>query len=220
MGKNKLARFKESESFPRFFQYKYQDIINHRFPYKGKWHEEVFKNSNPITLEVGCGRAEYTTGLARQNPDKNYIGIDRKGARLWRGGKTMVEENLINVAFIRTNIDFINFFFEKNEVDEIWLTFPDPQPKREKRRLTHPFYLEKYKSFLKPGAVIHLKTDSLELHLWTKEILEQNRHPVYDSSLDIYKDGLMGPVTEIKTTYEKKFLAEGKTITYLKFGLK
>ena len=218
MGKDKLRRFEETKHFPNFFQYSY-DEVRTGFPYQGKWHQKIFKNENPIVLEVGCGRAEYTTGLAQRFPNKNFIGIDRKGARLWKGGKTMLEEKLDNVGFIRTNIDLIDYFFGPNEVDEIWITFPDPQPKKERRRLTHTFYLDKYRKFLKPNAIIHLKTDSQELHEWTKEQLLDLAYPIFEASTDIYKENFTGPLTEIQTTYEKLFLKEGKTITYLRFGI-
>ncbi len=216
MGKGKLRKFEENKTFPNFFQPTLEEVMK-GLPQKGQWHQEVFKNENPIVLEVGCGKGEYTTGLAERFPAKNFIGIDIKGARMWTGGKTMVEKNLRNVAFVRTRIEFIENVFGKDEIDEIWITFPDPQPKKERHRLTHPRFLKKYRSFSKPGVHIHLKTDSRELHEYTKDVIEKLQLPLLEQSTDIYAGGFEGPLTEIKTHYEKMFTRKGKTITYLHF---
>ena len=218
MGKGKHKKFEETKTFPNFFQPSMEEVIN-SIPQKGNWHEDVFKNNNPIVLEVGCGKGEYTTGLAENTPDKNFIGIDIKGARLWKGGKTMLEKNLKNVAFVRTRIEYINYIFDTGEIDEIWITFPDPQPKKERNRLTHPRFLEKYRAFSKPNVIIHLKTDSQELYTYTKAIIDEYKLPLLNYSTDIYKDELEGPLTEIQTHYENLFSKKGKTITYLKFML-
>lgn len=218
MGKGKLQKFEETKSFPNFFQPTLEEAMR-GLPQKGKWHQEVFKNDNPIVLEVGCGKGEYTTGLAERFPGKNFVGIDIKGARMWTGGKIMVEKNLRNVAFVRTRIEFIDNVFGKDEIDEIWITFPDPQPKKVRHRLTHPRFLEKYRRFSKAGVHVHLKTDSQELHIYTKEVIEELKLPLLEQSTDIYSDGFEGPLTEIKTHYEKMFTQKGKTITYLHFLL-
>ena len=164
MGHHKLERFAENLTFPNLFQVSYEMLKEEGFPKKGKWHEH-FGNNNPITLELGCGKGDYTISLARIHPERNFIGVDIKGARLWRGAKTAVEEKMQNVAFIRTRIELIENFFDADEVSEIWITFPDPQPKKEFKRLTCERFLNYYKHFLQPGSPIHLKTDSLELHV-------------------------------------------------------
>jgi tRNA (guanine-N7-)-methyltransferase len=218
VGKGKHKKFEETKTFPNFFQPTLEEVIKD-IPQKGNWHKDVFKNDHPIVLEVGCGKAEYTTGLAEKTPGKNFIGIDIKGARLWRGGKTMLEKGLQNVAFVRTRIEYIDHIFDTNEIDEIWITFPDPQPKKERNRLTHPRFLKMYRSFSKPGVIVHLKTDSQELHEYTKEVIDNLKLPLLKISSDIYRDNLPGPLTEIQTHYEKLFSKKGKLITYLQFRL-
>jgi tRNA (guanine-N7-)-methyltransferase len=174
-------------------------------------------------LELGCGKGEYTVGLGTTHPDGNFLGIDIKGARMWRGAKTATEMGLRNVGFLRTRIEFINSFFGPGEVSEIWITFPDPQLKkgREKKRLTSPVFLALYSQFLAPGGVIHLKTDSRELHDYTRRVIAANDLPCESASTDIYGEGLPAtdPALTIKTTYERRFLDEGKPITYLRFRL-
>ena len=225
MGKNKLARFAENKILPNVIQPTREEALE-GFELKGKWHEEVFKNENPIVLELGCGKGEYTVGLAKAFPQKNFIGIDIKGARFWFGAKEAVEKNLKNAAFLRTQIELVDYFFGENEVDEIWITFPDPQIKyrRTKHRLTHPDFLERYKKILKPGGIIHLKTDSEFLHGYTLGYLQGAGHEILTAHHDIYGALEYEPGTpllrEVRTYYEELFSAKGKTITYIKFRLK
>ncbi len=221
MGKNKLEKFAENATFRHVIQ---PDLVEARFsdhPIKGKWRDQVFGNQNPIILELGCGKGEYTVELGRANRDKNFIGVDIKGARLWRGAKTSQQEQLTNVAFLRTRIEFINRYFATDEVDEIWITFPDPQMKtrRAKNRLTHSTFLSRYQQFLKHNSVVHLKTDNLFLHRYTKLVLEHNNLEILESNENIYSENSIDPVLSIKTTYEKIFQEQGYKITYLKFQL-
>jgi tRNA (guanine-N7-)-methyltransferase len=218
--KNKLKRFIENESFHNVIQPSRDELINHSFKFLGKWNELVFKNTNPIVLELGCGKGEYTVNLAKLNPKKNYIGIDIKGARFWRGAKTALDENLENVCFIRTQIELLGYIFDKNEIDEIWLTFPDPQIKyqRRKHRLTNPDFLSIYNSVLKLNGIVHLKTDSEFLHGYTLGLLQgMSITPIF-SNHDIYKN-LNAPdeVVKIQTHYESIYLKEAKKISYLSF---
>lgn len=225
MGKNKIARFEENKILPNVIQPTRAEALE-GFHLKGKWHQEVFRNSNPIVLELGCGKGEYTVGLAKAFPDKNFIGIDIKGARFWFGAKEAVECNLKNVAFLRTQIELVDYFFAENEVDEIWITFPDPQIKyrRTKHRMTHPDFLERYKKILKPGGIIHLKTDSEFLHGFTLGLLQGAGYEIITAHHDIYGAPEYEPGTpllrEIKTYYEELFSSKGKTITYIKFRIK
>lgn len=218
--KNKLKRFRENETFTNVFQPTRDEIFG-GFPLKGKW-QSFFKNSNPIVLELGCGKGEYTIDLAKKNPNKNYIGIDIKGARFWRGAKTALEDQMQNVAFIRTQIELIENCFEKNEVSEIWITFPDPQIKykRTKHRLTNPEFLRKYHNILQKDGIIHLKTDSEFLHGYTLGLLELSNHEVLYAHHDIYNNPhIPKDVVETQTFYEKQYLEKQKSITYLKFKL-
>ena len=225
MGKNKLARFAENKTLSNVFQPTREEALNN-FHLKGKWRSEVFKNQNPIVLELGCGKGEYSVGLAKAFPEKNFIGIDIKGARFWFGAKEAIENNLNNAAFLRTQIELVDCFFEHNEVDEIWITFPDPQIKyrRTKHRMTHPDFLERYKKILKKDGVIHLKTDSEFLHGYTLGFLQGAGHEIISAHHDIYGAPEFEPGTpllrEIKTYYEGLFSAKGKTITYIKFKIK
>ncbi|MGP1515472.1 MAG: tRNA (guanosine(46)-N7)-methyltransferase TrmB [Bacteroidales bacterium] len=219
MGKNKLVRFAENLTFTNLFQISFEDIKLNGFKMKGKWREEYFKNTNPIVLELGCGKGEYTVGLAKTYPNKNFIGIDIKGARLWRGCKTAVEDNMNNVAFLRTHVQMLESFFSKNEVDEIWITFCDPQPKNENRRLTCKRFLSLYSQVLKTDGLLHLKTDSKELFEYTIELLKKDNHGILFASEDLYTSDYEGDAKQIKTFYEKMFLNEGKKITYIKFRL-
>lgn len=225
MGKNKLARFAENKTLPNVFQPTREEALNN-YPLKGKWRSEVFKNQNPIVLELGCGKGEYSVGLAKAFPDKNFIGIDIKGARFWFGAKEAVEKKLNNVAFLRTQIELVDCFFNHDEVDEIWITFPDPQIKyrRTKHRMTHPDFLECYKKILKKDGIVHLKTDSEFLHGYTLGLLQGQGHEIISAHHDIYGAPEYDPGTpllrEIKTYYEGLFSAKGKTITYIKFKIK
>ncbi len=216
--KNKLKRFRENEIFANVIQPTREEVMAD-FPLKGKWSSH-FKNNNPIVLELGCGKGEYTVALAERNPNFNYIGIDIKGARFWRGAKTALEKNLSNVVFIRTQIELIDACFNENEVDEIWITFPDPQIKfkRMKHRLTNPDFLKKYQKILTKKGVVHLKTDSEFLHGYTLGLLQEGNHNILYAHHDIYKN-LHSPEEAIltQTFYEKQFLEKGKAITYVKF---
>lgn len=217
MSKNKLARFAENETFTNLYQHTSYDLLVEPFPLKGKWVADHFKNDKPLVLELGCGRGEYTLALAERFPDVNFIGVDRKGARLWRGCKTALEQNLSNAAFLRIAIDRIEHYFAPNEVDEIWITFPDPQPNRVRQRLLSPYYIERYKKFLKEGAPINLKTDSRMLYEYTLETIEKEGWKLLENIEDVYKDQNIPLLTEVQTFYEKMWLKEGKEISYLRF---
>ena len=220
MGKNKLARFAENETFANLFQLTYEQITKEGFALKGKWNEDFFKNDNPIVLELGCGKGEYTVGLAKKYPNKNFIGIDIKGARLWRGCKTSNEDKMTNVAFVRTHIQMIESYFAENEVSEIWITFPDPQLKKPNKRLTCERFLKLYKNILKQDGIVHLKTDSQELYEYTKdEVLIPSKREILYNTNDLYNSDFKEDVIEIQTFYESMYLKIGKPITYLKFRL-
>ncbi len=219
--KNKLKRFHENETFSNVVQPKREEILN-GFSLKGKWNI-FFKNNNPIVLELGCGKGEYTIALAQKNSDKNFIGIDIKGARFWRGAKTALEENLTNVGFIRTQIELINELFAENEVDEIWITFPDPQIKykRTKHRLTNTDFLKKYHHILKENGVVNLKTDSEFMHGYTLGLLHGEGHEILHANHDVYKNTYSPEeVIGTQTFYEKQYLEKGKPITFIKFRIK
>ncbi|MBP1644847.1 MAG: trmB [Bacteroidetes bacterium] len=219
MGKDKLRRFAENETFANMFQMKYEDVKD-GFYLKGKWREEFFKNDKPLVLELGCGKGEYTVGLAKQYPNKNFIGIDIKGARMWRGCKTSVDEKINNVAFVRTHVQLLNFYFGEKEVSEIWITFPDPQLKKPNKRLTSPRFLDTYAKILRDDAVIHLKTDSQELYDYTlNEVLIPQKRKVLISTDNLYESNVIEDVISIRTFYENIYLSQGKPITYLKFQL-
>ncbi|MEE0882745.1 MAG: tRNA (guanosine(46)-N7)-methyltransferase TrmB [Bacteroidales bacterium] len=220
MGKNKLARFAENETFANLFQLTYEQVTKEGFALKGKWNKEFFKNDNPIVLELGCGKGEYTVGLAKKYPNKNFIGIDIKGARLWRGCKTSNEDKMTNVAFVRTHIQMIESYFAQNEVSEIWITFPDPQLKKPNKRLTCERFLSLYKNILKSEGIVHLKTDSQELYEYTKdEVLIPSKREILYNTNDLYNSDFKEDVIEIQTFYEAMYLKIGKPITYLKFKL-
>lgn len=224
MGKNKIARFEENKILPNVIQPTRDEAIS-SFAHKGKW-AAFFGNDNPIVLELGCGKGEYSVGLAKAFPDKNFIGIDIKGARFWFGAKEAVQSELNNVAFVRTQIELIDHLFAEREVSEIWITFPDPQIKyrRTKHRLTNPEFLGKYRKIMKKDGIIHLKTDSEFLHGYTLGILQGFGHKILTSHHDIYGAEEYQPDTpllkDIRTYYEDLFSSKGKTITYIKFQLK
>lgn len=221
--KNKLKRFKENETFSNVYQPSRDKVISDNFSLKGNWNKEVFKNTHPIVLELGCGKGEYSVELARRFPDTNFIGIDIKGSRFWRGAKTAIEENLPNVVFLRTQIELIENCFANNEVDEIWITFPDPQIKykRTKHRLTNEEFLARYKNILKPEGIINLKTDSEFMHGYTLGLLHGAGHNVLYANHNVYKnEGAPEVVTAIQTFYESQYLEQNKPITYIKFTLK
>ena len=219
MGKGKLKKFKENETFACLVQPTTDQVLGADHPLKGHWHSDMFGNDNPIVLELGCGKGEYTTSLAEKYPDKNFIGIDIKGARLWKGAKYATENNLPNVAFVRTRIEFIESLFAEGEVSEIWITFADPQEKKPKKRLTHPLFLHRYRKFLKAGGIVHLKTDSRLLHYFTLEMAKANGLNVIEHNDDIYGSGRADELLSIKTFYEKNFLSQGIPITYMAFTL-
>jgi|TARA_B110000908_G_C10264955_1_gene462852 tRNA (guanine-N7-)-methyltransferase len=218
--KNKLKRFIENESFSNVIQPSREELMLNQFKFKGNWNKLFFKNTNPIVVELGCGKGEYTINLAKRNPSVNYIGVDIKGARFWRGAKTANEENLDNVVFLRTQIELINCVFNIGEVSEIWLTFPDPQIKyqRRKHRLTNPTFLDLYKKIMNSKGIVHLKTDSEFLHGYTLGLLEGMSIIPLNSNHDIYKN-LNAPeeVINIKTHYENIFSEQNKNISYLSF---
>ncbi len=219
--KNKLKRFKENDTFANVIQPTREEICDKIFPHKGNWHKH-FGNNNPIVLELGCGKGEYTVGLARHDKNKNYIGIDIKGARFWRGAKTALEENLSNVLFIRTQIELIDLLFAEKEVSEIWITFPDPQIKykRTKHRMTNALFLDKYKKILQSDGTVNLKTDSEFMHGYTLGLLHGLGMEVVYANHDVYKnEGSPEEVLEIQTFYENQYLEKEKPITYIKFRL-
>lgn len=221
--KNKLKRFKENETFNNVYQPTRSDLVEGSYELKGNWRQQFFNNNNPLVLELGCGKGEYSVELAKKYPDKNFIGIDIKGARFWRGAKTAIEENIKNVAFLRTQIELIEFAFDENEVDEIWITFPDPQIKykRTKHRMTNSEFLKRYKKVLKPEGVINLKTDSEFMHGYTLGLLHGEGHNVLYANHNVYKqEGSPEEVTSIQTFYESQYLEQNKPITYIRFKIK
>lgn len=222
MGKDKIRRFNENKTFENVVQPTRDEVVNN-FPLKGNWNKDFFKNDNPIVLELGCGKGEYTVAMARREADRNFIGIDIKGARFWRGAKTALEEGLDNVGFMRTQIELIDKVFAENEVSEIWITFPDPQIKykRTKHRLTNAEFLARYKNILKPEGVINLKTDSEFMHGYTLGLLHGAGHEVLYANHNVYRnEGSPEVVTAIQTFYESQYLEQNKPITYIKFRLK
>ncbi len=244
MGHGKLRKFKENETFLCLLQPQTGDVLDavpgtgfilKDHPVKGNWNRKMFAKEQPIVVEFGCGKGEYTIDLALRNPSFNYIGVDIKGARLWKGAKYATEHNLPNVAFLRTRIEFIEAFFAPGEVSEIWLTFSDPQLKSENNRLTSPRFLERYRKFLRPGGIIHLKTDSMFLHQYSKAVAEANGLQIIASAEDLYGSdrenlynssavSVMGKdsvdaLFSVQTYYEKMFLKQGLKITYLSFTL-
>lgn len=229
MGKNKLERWTELNTFSNVIQPVLGDlkaddsgeltVKDH--PVKGKWNSEIFGNRNPLVLELGCGRGEYTIGLATRFPGKNFIGVDIKGARLWRGAKTSNEKKMGNAAFLRTRIEFINAFFCEDEIDEIWITFPDPHPgtRNANKRLTSPWYLNSYRSLIKDNGLIHLKTDNSELYRFTRQVALKNGLEILFDTDDLYGSDLSDDILAIKTHYEQIFLKQGLTINFLSFRM-
>lgn len=223
--KDKLKRFAENLTFDNLFQPTMQDIENGDYHMKGKWHSDFFKNDNPIVLELGCGRGEYTVGMGKKFPNKNFIGIDIKGARLWRGAKTGVEDNMSNIGFIRTRVDFIEHFFAKNEVSEIWLTFSDPQPKKPRKRLSSKLFIDRYRKLLKPDGIVHMKTDSDLLFESTQDEIKEHGYKQTFCSFDLYGEGIENfdedtkEILNIKTFYEDIWTKKGSIIKYCKFKI-
>lgn len=232
--KNKLKRFAEVAQFEHVLEPKLEDVLIEKdggefkdHPIKGNWHKEFFKNNQPIVLELGCGRGEYSVALGKKYPEKNFLGVDIKGARIWKGAKQAKEMGLNNVGFLRTRIDFIASFFEKGEVDEIWITFPDPQPeeRRQRKRLTSPMFMSRYKTFLKSGGLVHLKTDSTSLFDYTLAEIKKNNFPLLLASHDLYAeliedlDADTQEILQTKTFYEDLFASKGFKIKYCKFTI-
>ena len=221
MVKNKLKKFAQMENYPHMIQ-PLLDELQNGFTLKGNWEKDFFNNDNPLVLELGCGKGEYTVGLAEKFPNKNFIGIDIKGARMWQGATDSLDKKMKNVGFLRIRIDWIEACFAKEEVDEIWITFPDPQLKKRRanKRLTHPDFLNKYNKILKKDGLIHLKTDSQFLHGFTLGVIAGENHILEDATEDLYNAALQREHMEIKTHYEQIYLDRGLPITYLRFRLK
>lgn len=218
MGKNKLSKFADMEEFPHVFQVSSHSLREGAgFEMKGKWNELFFKNNNPIVLELGCGKGEYTVGLGELYPDKNFVGVDIKGARMWKGAKDSLQKGMTNVAFLRTNIEMIFHFFAANEVSEIWITFPDPQMKKVTKRLTATNFISSYMQFLNPNGVIHLKSDSNFMFTYTCEMVKANNFKVNVLTNDLYASNLVDPILGIQTYYEQQWLGRGITIKYIQF---
>jgi tRNA (guanine-N7-)-methyltransferase len=215
VGKDKLRKFAEIDTFHNVYQMEEGKDL------QGRWASQHFKNSNPIVLELACGKGEYAVNMAKFFPDKNFIGIDLKGNRLWRGARTGVDEKIQNLAFLRIQIEDIVEYFGKDEVDEIWITFPDPQPQdsREKKRLTFPGFLNKYKEFLKPGGKINLKTDNDGLYAYTVEVVKQQGLVCYKKTAELYHSEFYDDVLKIKTHYERIYIKQDKNINYIQFSL-
>lgn len=219
MGKNKIEKFADIAGYPHVFEYPYSTVDNVPFEMKGHWHAQFFKNKNPIVLELGCGRGEYTVGLGRMFPGTNFIGVDIKGARMWTGATESLEAGMKNVAFLRTNIEIIERFFAPGEVREIWLTFPDPQMKKATKRLTSTCFMERYRKFLIDNGIVHLKTDSPFMFTYTGKMIEKNGLPVEVMTEDLYHSGQADDILCMKTYYEQQWLERGLNIKYVRFRL-
>lgn len=217
MGKNKLQKFADIASYPHVFQYPFSVLKENGFPMRGNWKEKFFGNDNPIVLELGCGKGEYTVGLAELYPGKNFIGIDIKGARIWGGAKESLQKELGNVAFLRTSIELLPYFFAENEVSEIWITFPDPQMKKCRKRLTSTTFISLYSRILQPGGIIHLKSDSPFLYNYTTEMIKVNGFKTISATDDLYHSHITDDILQIRTFYEQQWLERGFTIKYVSF---
>ena len=228
MGKNKLKKFAEMETFHNVFQCGARECVEDSpvVTMRGKWRELYFHNNNPIVLELGCGRGEYTVGLAQRDPNKNYIGIDIKGARMWAGAKQAELAGIKNVAFLRTNIEMISNFFSPDEIDEIWITFPDPQMKKATKRLTSTYFMQRYRQLLRPDGIIHLKTDSPFLYTYTQAMVKENHYPILVDTNDLYSEEAIRTLGDkanearmLQTHYENQWLDRGLTIKYIVWQL-
>lgn len=219
MTKRKLERFEEMKKFGNVLQPAFDEVYQKDFKFKGKWGRDFYGNDNPIVLELGCGKGEYTIELAKRFKKINYIGIDIKGARMWKGAKKALSESINNAAFLRTRIELINSFFDTNEIDEIWITFPDPQPKNKKKRLTSGGFLNAYQKFLKHNGLIHLKTDNNSLFNYTLKIVKHNKLEIDYFTDNLYNSFIDNEILSVKTYYENRFLEQGQRIYYLRFKL-
>lgn len=219
MGKNKLKKFADMERFECVLQYPREELIKNGFPYRGEWNGALFKESRPIVLELGCGRGEYTVGLAESDHSRNFVGIDIKGARMWAGARQVEERGMDNARFLRCEIENIEHFFAPGELDELWITFPDPQMQKVRKRLTSTRFLNLYRRLLKPGGLVNLKTDSPFLYEYTRRLVRLNGFEVLTDCDDIYGKGLADPERSIKTYYEQQWLGRGKQIKLLQFRL-
>lgn len=219
MGKNKLKKFADMDGFSCALQYPREVLLSEGFPHKGRWIESVFDSDGPITLELGCGKGEYTVALAKANPERNHIGVDIKGARMWTGAKEVEEQGIRNAKFLRTEIENIDKFFSGSEVDEIWITFPDPQMQKGRKRLTSSRFLEMYRRFLRPEGIVNLKTDSPFLYEYTRRLALLNGFEILCDTSDLYGSGMADPVSSIKTYYESQWLSRGKKIKLLSFRI-
>ena len=217
MGKNKLQKFEDMSAYPHVFQYPFSVLQEKGFEMKGRWNELFFRNNHPLVLELGCGKGEYTIGLAQLFPDKNFIGIDIKGARMWSGAKQALEKQLPNVAFLRTHIELVNHFFAPGEVSEIWITFPDPQMSKVNKRMTSTRFMKLYREILNDNGIIHLKTDSHFMFSYTREMIKINHLSTEVECIDLYRSNLADKILSIQTFYEQQWLARGLSIKYLRF---
>ena len=221
MGKDKLARFAAIKTFENVLEY----AMNQEFPMRGHWKKDFFNNDNPLILELGCGKGEYSVGLADLYPEKNFLGLDIKGNRMFIGARDALQRGMKNVGFLRTRIDFVEALFAENEVDEIWLTFSDPQPQKPKKRLSSPIFINRYRSFLKPGGIVHMKTDNDLLFEYTMEQIEEHGYPVIDYRPDLYlsleteTNPTQKQIFSIKTHYEQLFYGKGHVIKYVSFKI-
>ncbi len=219
MGKNKLQKFSDMDLYPHVFQYPFSVLQEKGFELKGKWNQDFFKNDNPIVLELGCGKGEYTVGLGKLFPEKNFIGIDIKGARMWTGAKQSHLDGMNNVAFLRTHIELVNHFFASGEVSEIWITFPDPQMSKVNKRMTSTRFMKLYRSILKENGLIHLKTDSNFMFTYTREMVNVNGFPILTQTDDLYQTEKENSILSIQTFYEQQWLDRGLSIKYIQFSL-
>lgn len=221
MGKGKLRKFQENLLFEHVIEPEVKEYVEHNHSLKGKWNSDFFKNTNPIVLELGCGKGEYAVGLANIFPNKNFIGVDIKGARIWKGAKTSNQEKLSNIGFLRTRIELINSFFNENEADEIWITFPDPQMKkrRAKKRLTSSIFLSLYQKLIKDQGIVHLKTDSRFLYDYTNAVVKLNKLDIIRNTANLYAENWTDEILSIQTHYEKLHIDDGDTIHYISFYL-
>jgi tRNA (guanine-N7-)-methyltransferase len=216
VGKNKLQKFEDMSTYPHVFQYPFSVLKEQEFEMKGQWNR-FFGNNHPIVVELGCGKGEYTVGLGKLFPDKNFIGVDIKGARMWSGAKQSLQDNMQNVAFLRTHIELINYFFATGEVSEIWITFPDPQMNKVNKRMTSTRFMKLYRRILKDDGIIHLKTDSNFMFTYTREMVKVNHFPLLVETDDLYHSGLADDILSIRTFYEQQWLDRGLNIKYIRF---